>query len=611
MGLIYWATQAQDIRSVCPPCVALTGAQLCSLTIQEQLRTFDVCVDEDARVLGNFNACTVATIGGFRNTPLDETRAFLPCTGPQPTLVVLGDVGISEDLGLCGRETISDTTQSTSCTSGALVVAGGMGIGKNLNVCGLVTASGFSGPGFGTGATGATGLTGATGNTGATGVTGPIGVTGVTGAIGATGPTAPCCTGPTGATGATGATGPVGPSITGADPIFLTNTGNITGCTGGTGALNVAGGVLIGGNLGVSGNIEACGFINTNTDYRQDDLIILIGDTVVNNLSVGQNAATIGNSIQNTFVGQNAGSLSVNATGNTALGFKTLNVNQGSFNTAIGSQALLLNGIGSQNTAVGFEALQGNNTGSNNTAFGVQAMRTPFDDNNTAFGFNALFSVSGANNTAFGHRALPSLLLIGTDNIGIGFNAGAFLQNGSNNIYIGNSGNVVESGAIRIGQAPSFGLAFIQGIFGALILPGANSVLVNAAGQLGTISSSQKYKKDIETMADQTDKVVQLRPVEFVFKYDDSNTKQYGLIAEEMIQQYPDLILYDKENNIYSVQYIQLVPILLQQIQLLQQEYDQKDTSIELLKEESEQRDAQIQKIYLQIAQLMNNSHDA
>ena len=53
-----------------------------------------------------------------------------------------------------------------------------------------------------------------------------------------------------------------------------------------------------------------------------------------------------------------------------------------------------------------------------------------------------------------------------------------------------------------------------------------------------------------------------LRPVTFYYNSDKMNTKQYGLIAEEVAQVFPSLIVHDKNGNPYSVRY-QVLPVLL------------------------------------------------
>ena len=53
-------------------------------------------------------------------------------------------------------------------------------------------------------------------------------------------------------------------------------------------------------------------------------------------------------------------------------------------------------------------------------------------------------------------------------------------------------------------------------------------------------------------MGDTSNKLLQLRPVTFLYKpeYDDgSHALQYGLIAEEVAKVYPEMVGYDKDGQ--------------------------------------------------------------
>ena len=52
----------------------------------------------------------------------------------------------------------------------------------------------------------------------------------------------------------------------------------------------------------------------------------------------------------------------------------------------------------------------------------------------------------------------------------------------------------------------------------------------------------------------------------FVYKNDPSNTRQYGLIAEEVRQVHPELVTYDAQRKLESVRYEQLIPMLLKSL---------------------------------------------
>jgi len=92
------------------------------------------------------------------------------------------------------------------------------------------------------------------------------------------------------------------------------------------------------------------------------------------------------------------------------------------------------------------------------------------------------------------------------------------------------------------------------------------TVVVNSAGQLGVVTSSARYKKDIKPLAGALagEKLAQLHPVSFRYKSEPVPT-HYGLIAEEVEKVMPELVVRDKQNRPDSVQYIEIVPLLLQQ----------------------------------------------
>jgi hypothetical protein len=139
--------------------------------------------------------------------------------------------------------------------------------------------------------------------------------------------------------------------------------------------------------------------------------------------------------------GQNALQNLTSGFGNSGLGALTLFTDStGSFNTAVGAEALLFNNSDS-NTAVGAQALWFNTSGTANTATGLAALfSNVIGNSNMANGAFALFgNTTGVNNTAIGDGALQSNTT-GNDNIALGESAGGLLTIGDNNIDIGNLG---------------------------------------------------------------------------------------------------------------------------------------------------------------------------
>jgi hypothetical protein len=359
-----------------------------------------------------------------------------------------------------------------------------------------------------------------------------------------------------------------------------------------------------------------------------------------NNTAIGSQtlfSLTTGN--QNTAVGAQAlkSNLSNN---NTAIGFQALVKNTvASDNTAVGWRALFNNtASGSGNAATGSQALYNNITGFNNTADGFQALFNNTDgpdltngNDNTATGWRALFgNVIGVNNTADGVQALYSNGFgddntavginalfhntIGSSNIAIGSNAGINLTDGDNNIDIGNDGVAGDFETIRIGETALFQTrTFIAGIRGVTTgNTDAIPVVIDSTGQLGTMSSSQRFKKEIKPMDSASKAILALKPVTFHYKSDVTNTPQFGLVAEEVAEVNPDLVVRDKNGRIYTVRYDAVNAMLLNEflkehrkVENLKNDFDatvvQQQKEIAALTAIVKQQAAQIQKVSAQL----------
>ena len=73
-------------------------------------------------------------------------------------------------------------------------------------------------------------------------------------------------------------------------------------------------------------------------------------------------------------------------------------------------------------------------------------------------------------------------------------------------------------------------------------------------------------------MRDSSQGVYHLRPVIFRYKHDPQGQQQYGLIAEEVAKVYPELVTKGADGKVESVQYHELIPMLLNEVQHQQQE---------------------------------------
>jgi hypothetical protein len=254
---------------------------------------------------------------------------------------------------------------------------------------------------------------------------------------------------------------------------------------------------------------------------------------------------------------------------NTALGAGTLAINNSIFNTATGAGAMLLNTFGFENTANGAAALLNNN-----------------GDFNTAIGAQALFSnTDGASNNAIGYNALSNNTT-GSFNIAMGDSAGSNIATANNVICIGaNVAGDDVSNRCYIGQ-----------IFG-VTSSGGTAVFINSSGQLGTITSSRRFKEEIKPMNEASEALLALKPVTFRYKkaIDPEGTPQFGLVAEDVEKVNPDLVLPDKEGKPYTVRYEAVNAMLLN-------EFLKEHRKVEQLEKQVQVLTAGLQKVSAQLA---------
>ena len=330
------------------------------------------------------------------------------------------------------------------------------------------------------------------------------------------------------------------------------------------------------------------------------------------NTAEGQNALfSLTNGGFNTAVGFL--SLRTNATGqlNTALGAGTLLANTADNNTAVGAGALLSNTTAGENTANGTLSLFSNTTGVQNTAVGYSALlnSTTAGANtsgaNTAVGAFALgLNITGGANTAIGYSALYNAT--GGGNIALGDLAGFDVTTGNTNILIGTRGVATDNATIRIGnefQTRTF-IAAIRGV--TTDVADAVNVVIDSNGQLGTMSSSRRFKKKIQPMDNASESILALKPVTFHYKSDKRDTPQFGLIAEEVAAVNPDLVVRDDKGEIYTVRYDAVNAMLLNEflkehrkVQELTKDFQ---ATVAQLTARLDEQAAQIQKVSAQLA---------
>lgn len=358
----------------------------------------------------------------------------------------------------------------------------------------------------------------------------------------------------------------------GALPTFQTG-GGVTSATGTANQITVsaATGAV---TWSLPSAITAPGSLTTTTTLAGGTTVTAGTDLIstAGNLLLPTTSSTVGNIKFNNVVYAHAFGTNSIFLGNLAGNYTYTGNGQ---HAAVGTSSLAAMTSAVHNSTLGYQAGLGVTSGSDNVLIGWtcgDAVTTSSD--NVAIGSNAMgaLTTSTGSNVCMGSSSLAQVTT-GNTNIAIGI-AAAFNLTGSDsqNIMIGQCrGTAGDNTKIRIGFTTTntalITKTFIDGIRGVTTdAADAVAVLVSSTGQLGTVSSSIRYKEDIEDMEDESTRLFELRPVTFSYKTHPGK-KQFGLIAEEVLDSFPELVVYNEDGDPDSVKYHDLPVLLLNELQ--------------------------------------------
>ena len=405
---------------------------------------------------------------------------------------------------------------------------------------------------------GATGAAGPQGPAGATGLQGPAGVAGATGLTGATGPQ-----GPAGATGLTGATGPQGPA-------------------GATGPSGTNGNGVLNGNVvptNVQGN-DGDFYINTitNTIYgpKANGIwpsgVSLVGPQGPAGGPAGPQgiAGTNGNSVLNGTVNPN---LATGVDGDFYINTLT--------NDIFGPKA---NGVWPSGVSLVGPQGPAGATG----AAGPQGPAGPAGGGmtvNCGTAFNSNYTIRGDGSGTY--ECTNALVITSTGKVGIGntspsssfdlnVGSGGFLVDGSSTtsniagkLRIGSTssstydltvdGHAYLTSGVRVGTTttPATGGVLANGVIESNTrfiqgssTSGTGTVMIRTSGGELRPQSSTKFVKDnIVDLKFSKDQIFKLRPVMYNLKPALGGDREIGLIAEEVEEALPELVIYGPERQ--------------------------------------------------------------
>lgn len=256
-------------------------------------------------------------------------------------------------------------------------------------------------------------------------------------------------------------------------------------------------------------------------------------------------------------------------------------------NIAIGTTCAASMTTGQSNVFMGSLTANNFQDGINCVAIGAAAMQQNVSTNSmTAVGASALLQTTGLGNTGVGFQA-GSGVTSGTSNTLLGYNSAVLTGTFNNCIVLGASARASATNQIRIGFATNGSSVqtntYIDGILGVTVDPGTGTAVnVDFTGKLGTVLSSKRYKHDINLLDNSLiNKVYDLEPVSFIMNDDKNNNINYGLVAEDVRDVIPELVVFqdgiddDGKQTVQTVKYHYLPPLLLGAIKQMKGEINE------------------------------------
>ena len=310
-----------------------------------------------------------------------------------------------------------------------------------------------------------------------------------------------------------------------------------------------------------------------------------VGPVAHNNVFIGKLSGTETTGSDNIFIGSESGRVNTSGNGNVFLGLSAGRFNIGGYqNLFLGSNAGQENTSGYHNVSMGYSAGNLNKTGNFNLYIGAQAGTQNLKSRNVCIGFQ-----SGFSNTT------------GHDNLFIGYKSG-FSETRSNKLIIDNyynSGSLpLIWGDFRLSRVVIAGDSTNN-------LSGYNFfVNGSAAGKtVWTNTSDARLKKNIVTIPDALNKVMQLRGVNY--EWIDSSVEtgtRMGLIAQEVEKVVPEVV--NTNGDYYSMQYAPLNALLIEAIKEQQNQINKQNERLDHLDAETSGLKSQIELLRSELEQM-------
>ncbi|MBE17001.1 MAG: hypothetical protein CL867_12200 [Cytophagaceae bacterium] len=99
--------------------------------------------------------------------------------------------------------------------------------------------------------------------------------------------------------------------------------------------------------------------------------------------------------------------------------------------------------------------------------------------------------------------------------------------------------------------------------------------------------SDRRLKKDIKTLSKGLETILALKTYEYGYTFDEKEIRHYGFMAQELQKQLPNLVAVgDDEQQSLSINYTEVIPILIKAVQEQQVLIEQQATAIKALQQQ-------------------------
>ncbi len=202
-------------------------------------------------------------------------------------------------------------------------------------------------------------------------------------------------------------------------------------------------------------------------------------------------------------------------------------------------------------------------------------------------GANTYITESSADRISFVAGGTERLTIDGATGIYIPATLKLYLDGGGNTYIYESAVDVLDvfvGGGLRLSLTPT---AFISAtVYNQTTADGAN-INVGADGAIKRSTSARKYKSNERTLPFDKTKLMGLKAVLYNSKCtNDNKTKDFiGIVADDAVKYYPELVTYGKDGQVEGFQYERLTVVLLNAIQAQQTQIDAQNQEIKNIKE--------------------------